>query len=141
MKSPDRCRPVPHQAQKTAPQDSIFGVSCYRRPTIGASPTTFHTVSEGEFSEVHIHEPVLVLTHRAGYPTQEHGRFLLGLEKYPRPPDALGSGAWDATQRSARPRRPARLLLPALLLPVSHLPRFPDWPRDRQPRGRPEEPV
>src|SRR5215212_8538177 len=45
MKSPDRCRPVPHQAQKTAPQDSIFGVSCYRRPTIGASPTTFHTVS------------------------------------------------------------------------------------------------
>src|SRR5215217_4594452 len=69
--------------------------------------TTFHTVSEGEFSEVHFHEPVLVLTHRAGYPTQEHGRVLLRLEKYPRPPDALGSAARDATQRSARPRRSA----------------------------------
>jgi hypothetical protein len=28
-----------------------FGVSYYRRPTIGPSPTTFHTVSEGEFCE------------------------------------------------------------------------------------------
>src|SRR5215218_6337653 len=71
----------------------------------------------------------------------KHGRFLLGLEKHPRPQDALGSGPRDATQRSARARRPARLLLPAILLPVSHLPRFPDRPGHRKPRGRPEEPV
>src|SRR5215211_7785823 len=71
----------------------------------------------------------------------KHGRFLLGLEKHPRPQDAWGSGARDATQRSARARRPARLLLPAILLPISHLPRFPDGLGDRKPRGRPEEPV
>src|SRR5215212_7394948 len=83
----------------------------------------------------------IVLTHRAGYPTQDHGRVLLGLEKPPRPPDAWESSARDATQRSARPRRPARLLLPAVLLPFSHRPRFPDGPGDRQPRSRPEKPV
>src|SRR5215213_3073955 len=71
----------------------------------------------------------------------KHGRFLLGLEKHPRTQDALGSGARDTPQRSARARRPARVLLPAVLLPVSHLPRFLDRPGHRKPRGRPEEPV
>src|SRR5215204_6342179 len=69
----------------------------------------------------------------------KHGRFLLGLEKHPRTQDALGSGARNATQRSARARRPARLLLPAVLLPVSHLPRFLDGALARErpyPGGR-----
>src|SRR5215203_3970116 len=38
--------------RRNGPTGLYFGVSCYRRPTIGASPTTFHTVSEGIFSEV-----------------------------------------------------------------------------------------
>src|SRR5215218_5400705 len=44
----------------------------------------------------------------------KHRRFLLGLEEHPRTPNALGSGVLDATQRSARPRRPASLLLPVI---------------------------
>jgi hypothetical protein len=52
MKTPDRRRGTPPSAEN-GPTGLYFGVSCYRRPTIGASsPTTFHTVSEGRFSEV-----------------------------------------------------------------------------------------
>jgi membrane protein len=35
---------------------------------------------EGRFSEVHIHEPVLAFTHRAGYPTQGMGDFFSDLK-------------------------------------------------------------
>src|SRR5215203_3399841 len=31
--------------RRNGPTGLYFGVSCYRRPTIGASPPTFHTVS------------------------------------------------------------------------------------------------
>jgi hypothetical protein len=52
MKSPDRRRTDTLPSAENGPTGLSFGVSCYRRPTIGASPTTFHTVSEGVFSEV-----------------------------------------------------------------------------------------
>jgi hypothetical protein len=52
MKTPDRCRIGSPPGTESGPTGLYFGISCYRRPTIRASPTTFHTVSEGEFSEV-----------------------------------------------------------------------------------------
>jgi len=52
MKTPDRRRTGTPPSAENSLRGLYLGVSCYRRPTIGASPTTFHTVSEGEFSEV-----------------------------------------------------------------------------------------
>src|SRR5215208_3551487 len=52
MKTPDRCRSGTPPSAESGLRGLYFGVWCYRRPTIGASPATFHTVSEGEFSEV-----------------------------------------------------------------------------------------
>src|SRR5829696_1762088 len=46
MKTPDRCRIGSPPGTENGPTGLYFGISCYRRPTIGASPTTFHTVSE-----------------------------------------------------------------------------------------------
>src|SRR5829696_9850201 len=54
MKTPDRCRIGSPPGTENGPTGLYFGISCYRRPTIRASPTTFHTVSEREFSEVHM---------------------------------------------------------------------------------------
>ncbi len=62
MKTPDRRRSGSLPSAQNGLRGLYLGVWCYRRPTIGASPTTFHTVSEGrfyelramtEFSEVH----------------------------------------------------------------------------------------
>ena len=44
--------PVSHQAQRSAPKGYTSVSHATEGPTIRASPTTFHTVSEGEFSEV-----------------------------------------------------------------------------------------
>src|SRR5215213_8403370 len=52
MKTPDTCGTGTPPSAENGPTGLYFGVSCYRRATIRASPTTFHTVSEGEFSEV-----------------------------------------------------------------------------------------
>src|SRR5215210_5562363 len=52
MKTPDRRRSGSPLSAENSLTGLQFGVWCYRRPTIGASPTTFHTVSEGEFCEV-----------------------------------------------------------------------------------------
>src|SRR5215208_7927500 len=52
MKTPDRCRSGTPPSAENGLRGLYFGVWCYRRPTIGASPATFHTVSEVEFSEV-----------------------------------------------------------------------------------------
>jgi hypothetical protein len=54
MKSPDRCRIGSPPGTENGPTGLYFGISCYRRPTIRASPTTVHTVSEGEFREVRL---------------------------------------------------------------------------------------
>src|SRR5829696_8420074 len=45
MKTPDRCRIGSPPGTENGPTGLYFGISCYRRPTIRASPTTFHTVS------------------------------------------------------------------------------------------------
>jgi hypothetical protein len=45
MKTPDRCRTGTPPSAENGPTGLYFGVLCYRRPTIGTSPTTFHTVS------------------------------------------------------------------------------------------------
>jgi hypothetical protein len=47
MKTPDRRRSSTPPSAENGLTGLYFGVSCYRRPTIGASPTTFHTVSVG----------------------------------------------------------------------------------------------
>src|SRR5215208_4216721 len=52
MKTPDRCRSGTPPSAENGLRGLYFGVWCYRRPTIGASPATFHTVSEGEFCEL-----------------------------------------------------------------------------------------
>jgi hypothetical protein len=52
MKTPDRRRSGSPPSAENSLRGLYFGVWCYPRPTIGASPTTFHTVSEGGFSEV-----------------------------------------------------------------------------------------
>src|SRR5215203_6360720 len=52
MKTPDMCRTGTPPSAENGPTGLYFGVSCYRRPTIRASPTTFHTVSYTEFYEV-----------------------------------------------------------------------------------------
>jgi hypothetical protein len=54
MKTPDRCRSGTPPSAESGLRGLYFGVSCYRKPTIGASPTTVHTVSEGEFREVRL---------------------------------------------------------------------------------------
>src|ERR687898_1592028 len=46
MKTPDRCRIGSPPGTENGPTGLYFGISCYRRATIRASPTTFHTVSE-----------------------------------------------------------------------------------------------
>src|SRR5215207_1036203 len=76
MKTPDRCRTGTPPSAENGPTGLYFGVSCYRRPTIRASPTTFHTVSEGKFCEVELpHYGVLsstlaiwprIISHRFG---------------------------------------------------------------------------
>src|SRR5215208_722671 len=77
MKTPDRCRSGTPPSAENGLRGFYFGVWCYRRPTIGASPATFHTVSEGEFSEVRVasvqHESVSGLWHR-GYIAPQNGR-------------------------------------------------------------------
>src|SRR5215213_9910289 len=45
MKTPDRHRTGTPPSAENSLRGLYLGVSCYRRPTIGASPTTFHTVS------------------------------------------------------------------------------------------------
>src|ERR671920_2112177 len=55
MKTPDRCRTGSQPSAEGGPTELYFGVSYYRRPTIGASPTTFHTVSEREFCELRLY--------------------------------------------------------------------------------------
>src|SRR5215212_5999333 len=45
MKTPDRCRSGTPPSAENGLRGLYFGVWCYRRPTIGASPATFHTVS------------------------------------------------------------------------------------------------
>src|SRR5215213_1486367 len=45
MKTPDRCRSGTPPSAENGLRGFYFGVWCYRRPTIGASPATFHTVS------------------------------------------------------------------------------------------------
>src|SRR5215212_5581161 len=45
MKTPDRRRSGTPPSAKSGLRGLYLGVWCYRRPTIGASPTTFHTVS------------------------------------------------------------------------------------------------
>src|SRR5215203_785330 len=45
MKTPHKCRTGTPPSAENGPTGHYFGVSCYRRPTIRASPTTFHTVS------------------------------------------------------------------------------------------------
>src|SRR5215211_1891895 len=55
MKTPERHRTGTPPSAQNGLRGLYFGVWCYRRATIGASPTTFHTVSEGEFSEVRPH--------------------------------------------------------------------------------------
>src|SRR5215208_3102022 len=47
MKTPDRCRSGTPPSAENGLRGLYFGVWCYRRPTIGASPATFHTVSLG----------------------------------------------------------------------------------------------
>src|SRR5215204_5961299 len=47
MKTPDRCRSGTPPSAENGLRGLYFGVWCYRRPTIGASPATFHTVSPG----------------------------------------------------------------------------------------------
>src|SRR5918994_641738 len=47
MKTSDRRRSGTPPSAANALMGLYFGVSYYRRPTIGPSPTTFHTVSEG----------------------------------------------------------------------------------------------
>jgi len=45
VKTPDRSRTGTPPSAENGPTGLYFGVSCYRRPTSRASPTTFHTVS------------------------------------------------------------------------------------------------
>src|SRR5215212_9142164 len=45
MKTPDRSRTGTPPSAENGLRGLYFGVWCNRRPTIGASPTTFHTVS------------------------------------------------------------------------------------------------
>jgi hypothetical protein len=45
MKTPDRGRSGTLPSAENGLRGLYFGVWCYRRPTIGDSPTTFHTVS------------------------------------------------------------------------------------------------
>src|SRR5215217_1838218 len=45
MKTPDRPRTDTPPSGENGLTGLYFGVLCYRRATIGASPTTFHTVS------------------------------------------------------------------------------------------------
>src|SRR5215217_6888241 len=52
MKTPDRCRIGSPPGTENGPTGLYFGISCYRRATIRASPTTFHTVSELDFSHL-----------------------------------------------------------------------------------------
>src|SRR5829696_3900621 len=47
MKTPDRCRSGTPPSAENGLRGLYFGVWCYRRPTIGASPATFHTVALG----------------------------------------------------------------------------------------------
>src|SRR5829696_1424952 len=65
MKTPDRCRSGTPPSAENGLRGLYFGVWCYRRPTIGASPATFHTVSEGEFCEVRV-DGVLGSPHSPG---------------------------------------------------------------------------
>src|SRR5215211_3550233 len=52
MKTPDRCRSGTPPSAENGLRGLYFGVWCYRRPTIGASPATFHTVSERLYEKV-----------------------------------------------------------------------------------------
>src|SRR5215208_7626031 len=52
MKTPNRRRRGTPPSAQNGLRGLYFGVWCYRRATIGASPTTFYTVSEGEFCEL-----------------------------------------------------------------------------------------
>src|SRR5215212_3024991 len=118
MKTPDRCRTGTPPSAEYGPTGLYFGVSCYRRPTIRASPTTFHTVSEGGFCEVRIEylrlASLVVISTLGGsgsYTTGE-GKHVDGREQGHGAPlygGVLWGGQAGAGKRPARPRlRPLR---------------------------------
>src|SRR5215208_73401 len=86
MKTPDRCRSGTPPSAENGLRGLYFGVWCYRRPTIGASPATFHTVSGrssqnslkakfAEFSGSCVVTSRNSLIHNGATPATKSGRF------------------------------------------------------------------
>ena len=73
MKTPDRRRSGTLPSAESGLRGLYFGLWCYRRPTISASPTAFHTVSEGNFSEVRLTAYYCGTTATASISTKKSG--------------------------------------------------------------------
>src|SRR5215213_7314765 len=69
MKTPDRCRSGTPPSAENGLRGFYFGVWCYRRPTIGASPATFHTVSERLYEKWFSEYFATLARMRKSYPT------------------------------------------------------------------------